>query len=83
MLNMSEIDRFPLETREALQDLQTMTYEDLTDYFDRLASDHIESGTYATAADYIEAADRIRRLEVAYDRYKRKYRDEKNRRLKD
>ena len=50
------------EYREASADLGEMGDADLADYFDRLADDHYDSGTFCTSADYAEAAARIRNL---------------------
>ena len=47
-------------------ELEKMTHEDLCAYFEQLAEDHTEAGKYATAADYLEAAARIRNLDRAY-----------------
>lgn len=57
-----DYNQLPLETQEALDNLSEMTLGEICDYFDRLAADHIESGTYNTAADYIYAAMRLRSL---------------------
>jgi len=56
------VDREHREYREASADLGEMGDADLADYFDRLAEDHYDSGTFATAADYAEAAARIRAM---------------------
>ena len=57
-----DYNQLPAETQEALDNLAEMTPSEICDYFDRLATDHIESGTYSTAADYICAARLLRSL---------------------
>lgn len=52
------------EVQEGLDNLREMTTDDIRDYFTRLAEAHIESGTYATAADYIYAAEHLAEEEV-------------------
>lgn len=63
---MSGNDPSDGEITASLRDLEMMPHDRLCEYFENLAKDHVESGTYATAADYIEAADRIRNLQKAY-----------------
>lgn len=63
-----ESRQVPAEVRDSLNELQLFDDNGLAGYFDRLADDHIESGTYATAADYIEAANRLRGHQITLAR---------------